>query len=116
MTNPRRGPRKPTEPKISVLPRIEVRIGQRTFQAILDSGATFNFVSGSYSRQLLDLAGQRTTIETSGFFVNSLHVGEHTYENVTFLVVDELRDDVILELQWLRDSRATMGMTVTEVF
>jgi hypothetical protein len=104
--------------KISVLPRIEVRIGQRTFQAILDSGATFNFVSGSlfqpdsYSRQLLDLASQRTTIETSGFFVNSLHVGEHTYENVTFLVVDELRDDVILGLQWLRDSRATMDFTL----
>ncbi|KAH0815773.1 hypothetical protein GEV33_007018 [Tenebrio molitor] len=69
--------------------RIEVRIGQRTFQAILDSGATFNFVSGSlfqpdsYSRQLLDLASQRTTIETSGFFVNSLHVGEHTYGMAT---------------------------------
>jgi hypothetical protein len=84
----------------------------------LDSGATFNFVSGSlfqpdsYSRQLLDLASQRTTIETSGFFVNSLHVGEHTYENVTFLVVDELRDDVILGLQWLRDSRATMDFTL----
>jgi hypothetical protein len=84
----------------------------------LDSGATFNFVSGSlfqpdsYSRQLLDLASQRTTIETSGLFVNSLYVGENTYENVTFLVVDELRDDVILGLQWLRDSRATMDFTL----
>jgi hypothetical protein len=84
----------------------------------LDSEATFNFVSGSlfqpdsYSRQLLDLASQRTTIETSGFFINSLHVGEHTYENVTFLVVDKLRDGVILGLQWLRDSRATMDFTL----
>jgi hypothetical protein len=29
-----------------LLPRVEVRIGQRTFQAILDSGASANFVSG----------------------------------------------------------------------
>jgi hypothetical protein len=32
--------------------------------------------------------------------------------NVTFLVVDELRDDVILGLQWLRDSRATMDFAL----
>jgi hypothetical protein len=60
----------------------------------------------------LDLASQRATIEASGSLNSSLHVGDQTYEDVTFLVVDELRDDVILGLQWLRDSRATMDFTL----
>jgi hypothetical protein len=103
---------------VSALPRIQVRIGQRTFNAILDSGATSNFVSGRLfqpgrlSKQTLDLASQRATIEASGSLNCSLHVGDQTYEDVTFLVVDELRDDVILGLQWLRDSRATMDFTL----
>jgi hypothetical protein len=100
------------------LPRVEVRIGQRTFQAILDSGSSANFVSSrifqveEVTRQQLELASREATVETSGRIVATLHIGEACYENVLFLVVNELRDEVILQHQWLRDARATMDFTL----
>jgi hypothetical protein len=52
------------------LPRVEVCIGQRTFQAILDSEASANFVSGrifqaeDVTRQQLELASREAVSHT----------------------------------------------------
>jgi hypothetical protein len=84
----------------------------------LDSGASANFVSGrifqaeEVTRQQLELASREATVETSGRIVATLHIGEACYEDVPFLVVNELRDEVILGHQWLRDARATMDFTL----
>jgi hypothetical protein len=84
----------------------------------LDSGSSANFVSGrifqveEVTRQQLEPASREATVETSGRIVATLHIGEACYENVLFLVVNELRDEVILQHQWLRDARATMDFTL----
>jgi hypothetical protein len=84
----------------------------------LDSGASANFVSGrifqaeEVARQQLELASREATVETSGRIVATLHIGEACYEDVPFLVVNELRDEVILGHQWLRNARATMDFTL----
>jgi hypothetical protein len=84
----------------------------RELQAALDTRASANFINGciikpqTRRRTTVHLAGEDSTITSTGSATLKVTIGDQTYIE-EFLVVDQLSVDVILGDPWLRHAHVT---------
>jgi hypothetical protein len=85
----------------------------RELQAALDTRASANFINGriikpqTRRRTTVQLAGEDSTIPSTGSATLEVSIGNQTYIE-EFLVVDQLSVDVILGDPWLRHAHVTL--------
>jgi hypothetical protein len=96
------------------LPRLEICVGTKRLLALLDSGASHNFIraehiltTGPVARIKVNLADTQQGTEAIGPINVRCHInGDQTI--VEFLAVPNLREDIILGCSWLYAVEATI--------
>jgi hypothetical protein len=95
------------------LPQVQTLLIGRELQAALDTRASANFINGriikpqTWRRTTVQLAGEDSTIPSTGSATLEVSIGNQTYIE-EFLVVDQLSVDVILGDPWLRHAHVTL--------
>jgi transposase InsO family protein len=95
------------------LPQVQALLVGRELQAALDTRASANFINGriikpqTRRRTTVQLAGEDSTIPSTGSATLEVSIGDQTYIE-EFLVVDQLSVDVILGDPWLRHAHVTL--------
>ena len=120
---------KHTSNKLLLLP---LSVGSQKISAMVDSGATHNFISNSmldiikstlhdrvkwrHASDLLRISlADNSVILFTKIAVLLVQIGEHVQQNVEFHIVPHLNHPLILGLQWLRIANPTIDCSTLNI-